>query len=144
WIGWVPFEELPWSEDPQRGYLVTANNRTHDDDYPHLIGHDFHAPYRARRIAELIEDEPPGGHTVDSMRRIQADTVGLHVRAVLERIPGEVRSAFGSWDGDLSSGSSEASSFGRFARSLAAIVLPDDDLLEDYLLWREPFLCDAF
>ena len=36
----------------RRRYLVTANNRIHDDAYPHLIGHDFHAPYRARRIAD--------------------------------------------------------------------------------------------
>ena len=33
---------------PQRGFLATANNRIHDEDYPHLIGHDFHPPHRAR------------------------------------------------------------------------------------------------
>ena len=55
WDGWIPFEELPWAVDPARGYLVTANNRIHDDDYPHLIGHDFHTPYRARRIVERLE-----------------------------------------------------------------------------------------
>src|SRR5207244_1349010 len=86
---------------------------------------------------------PPGGHTVESMRRIQSDTVGLHVREVLERLPGEVRRGFGSWDGDLSRGSSEAALFGRFVAHLAAIVLPDDEQREDYLLWREPFVCDA-
>ena len=51
-------EDLPWSANPARGFLVTANNRIHDDAYPHLIGHDFHAPYRARRIAERLESRP--------------------------------------------------------------------------------------
>ena len=52
WDGWIPAEELPWSKDPARGFLATANNRIHDDAYPHLIGHDFHTPFRARRIVE--------------------------------------------------------------------------------------------
>jgi penicillin G amidase len=143
WVGVVPFEELPWAKDPERGYLVTANNRPHDADYPHVIGHDFHAPYRARRIAELIQDAPPGGHTVDSMRRIQTDTVGLHVREVLDRLPAGIREAFRGWNGDLASSSSEAALFARFVRHTAALLLADPLLLDDYLLWRESFVCDA-
>jgi penicillin amidase len=143
WIGVVPFEELPWSRDPERGYLVTANDRPHDESYPHLLGHDFHPPYRARRIAELLEDEPEGGHTVDSMRQIQIDTVGLHVREVLERLPPEVRGAFGRWNGDLSAASTEALLFARFVRGVAALVVEDPVVLDDYLLWREPFVCEA-
>ena len=55
WDGWIAFDELPWAVDPAAGYLVTANNRIHDDAYPHLIGNDFHGPYRARRVAERLE-----------------------------------------------------------------------------------------
>jgi penicillin amidase len=143
WVDVVPFEELPWAKDPERGYLVSANNRPHDDDYPHLIGRDFHAPYRARRIAQLIEEGPPGGHTVNSMRRIQTDTVGLHVREVLDRLPTDVRGAFDGWDGDLSATSSEALLFARFVRHMAGSLLEDPVLLDDYLLWREPFVCGA-
>ena len=55
WDGWIPPEELPWAKDPGRGFLATANNRVHDDAYPHLIGHDFHTPYRARRIVEVLQ-----------------------------------------------------------------------------------------
>jgi penicillin amidase len=143
WTGVVPFDDLPWTVDPERGYLVTANDRPHEADYPHLIGNDFHAPFRARRVAELLEDGPPGGHTLDSMRRIQIDTVGLHVREVLRRLPDEVSHAFGGWDGDLSPSSIEAVLFGRFVRRVATSVVPDPELAEDYLVWREPFVCDA-
>ena len=81
WDGWIAFDELPWAVDPALGYLVTANNRIHDDDYPHLIGHDFHGPYRARRVAERLEDV--ARHDVASMARIQSDTVSIPAREAL-------------------------------------------------------------
>src|SRR4029453_15347346 len=75
WGGWIAFGELPWAVDPALGYLVTANNRIHDDDYPHLIGHDFHGPFRARRVGESLEDVTP--HNVASIGRIQSDTLSI-------------------------------------------------------------------
>ena len=67
---------------PARGYLVTANNRIHDDAYPHLIGHDFHAPYRARRIVERLE--AVALHDVASMG---ADPIGHGVPPRARRAP---------------------------------------------------------
>ena len=81
WDGCIPFDELPWAVDPAAWYLVTANNRIHDDDYPHLIGHDFHAPYRARRIVGACS-RSRRRHDVASWRRIQADTVSLPASAI--------------------------------------------------------------
>ncbi len=37
WDGWIPFEELPWSENPEEGFLATANHRIHGDSYPFLL-----------------------------------------------------------------------------------------------------------
>jgi penicillin amidase len=54
WIGAIEADELPWSADPERGFLVSANDRPHDDTYPHLLGADFHRPHRAGRIAEAL------------------------------------------------------------------------------------------
>ena len=82
WDGWIPFEELPWAKDPPRGFLSTANNRPHDDAYPHLIGLDFHTPYRARRIVETLTASER--LTVDDMARLQNDTVSLPARNRLE------------------------------------------------------------
>ena len=56
WDGFVPFEELPWAVDPEGGYLVTANDRVQPEDATALLGLDFHAPDRAARIAELLDD----------------------------------------------------------------------------------------
>ena len=58
WTGFVPFEEYPASVNPAAGYVASANNKIAPDDYAYLIGVDYAAPYRAQRIAELIESKP--------------------------------------------------------------------------------------
>ncbi len=141
WTGWIPFDELPWSMDPARGYLVTANNQTFDDSYPHLIGRDFHAPYRALRIAQMIEARDD--HDVDSTRAIQMDTVGLHVHEIIRRLPKDAAQVFAGWDGDLRSDSVPATLFGLFVLELARQIVPDPELLDRYIAWREPFVCWA-
>ncbi len=140
WDGWIPFDELPWSKDPERGWIATANNRMHDDDYPHLIGHDFHAPYRAARIAELIEER--GQHTIGSLRAIQMDTVSLPALEVLARVK-EPPEILLSWDADMKAGSTAAAFFNLWVAEIARRVIPDRELLNEYLAWREPFLCLA-
>jgi penicillin amidase len=62
---------------------------------------------------------------------------------VLDRLPAGIREAFRGWNGDLASSSSEAALFARFVRHTAALLLADPLLLDDYLLWRESFVCDA-
>ncbi len=140
WDGWIPFDDLPWSKDPARGWIATANNRMHDDGYPHLIGRDFHASYRAARIAELIE--AGGAHTLDSMRAIQMDTVSLPAREILARVK-EPPGPLAGWEGDMAASSTQAAFFNRWIAEIARRVLPEDDIRNDYLAWREPFLCSA-
>ncbi|HEY3264463.1 MAG TPA: penicillin acylase family protein, partial [Actinomycetota bacterium] len=84
WDGYLPYEELPWSKDPGSGFVVTANNRIHDEDYPHLIGLDFHTGFRARRIAELLE--PNHVQTPDDAASIQADTLSLPAQRLLPHL----------------------------------------------------------
>jgi penicillin G amidase len=52
--GYVPFEEMPHLFNPQRGYIVSANNKVVTDDYPHFMGNVWMNGYRARRIEELL------------------------------------------------------------------------------------------
>ncbi|MGE5227105.1 MAG: penicillin acylase family protein, partial [Planctomycetaceae bacterium] len=55
WHGWVPLDALPREVDPARGFVVTANDGLHAGLTPHLLSNDFHQPYRALRITELLE-----------------------------------------------------------------------------------------
>ncbi len=153
WNGWIPFDELPWAIDPPHGYLVTANNRIHDDGYPHLIGHDFHTPYRARRVVERLE--AIAQHDVASMARIQLDTVSLPAMAAIPRLAAleprsdDERHAIGliaAWDGDMSAHSPAAAVFNVWSRHIARRALHPrlgDELFRRYHTDRETFQCEV-
>ncbi|WP_366656383.1 penicillin acylase family protein [Fodinicurvata sp. EGI_FJ10296] len=83
WQGYVPFEDLPHVRDPERGWLVNANNRVVRDDYAFDLGHDYDAPYRARRIEDLLSGTI-GEHDVEDSVAIQMDTVSLAAEALLD------------------------------------------------------------
>ena len=145
WVGFVPFEELPFAVDPDRGYLVTANDRIHGDDYPHLIGHDFHAPGRAARITELLEAR--SDHTVETCRTIQCDTLSLSARDLLPRVSvgdERARTLFDGWDHDLRAGSPPAALWEVFVDELARRAIDGkEELVAEYLTDRELFRCRA-
>ena len=145
WKGFVPFEELPAAVDPGRGYLVTANDRMHADDYPHLIGLDFHAPDRAARITDLLEARTD--HTVDTCRVIQLDTVSLAARALLPRISladARARELFQDWGHDLGEDSAPAALWEVFVDELSRrSVNGEEALVAEYLTDRELFRCRA-
>jgi penicillin G amidase len=57
WTGLVPFEELPFEFNPERGYVSSANNKTAPDDYPYYISHWFATSDRIDRIREMLEEK---------------------------------------------------------------------------------------
>ncbi|MFO7631739.1 MAG: penicillin acylase family protein [Caldilinea sp.] len=85
WQGFIPFAELPHAYNPPEGYIATANNRVVDDAYPYLLGTDWAPPYRAERIAEMIEQMSSNGATIsmDDVAAMQADRMSTQVRALL-------------------------------------------------------------
>jgi penicillin amidase len=54
WSGYLSVSELPQSFDPKDGWLATANHNILPAGYPHRIGHEFAAPYRFRRIRDVL------------------------------------------------------------------------------------------
>ena len=59
WEGYIPFEELPYSFNPEKDYIATANQPVTTDSYPYLISSAYNHGYRARRIVEMIEEGSP-------------------------------------------------------------------------------------
>ncbi|NMS24497.1 penicillin acylase family protein, partial [Vibrio parahaemolyticus] len=59
WIGDIPFSDLPMLYNPPAGFIVTANQRIVGTDYkyPQLV-RQFAAPWRARRLYELLNANP--------------------------------------------------------------------------------------
>ncbi|MGA4866119.1 penicillin acylase family protein [Streptomyces lavendulocolor] len=73
---YVPFDELPYEENPERGYIVTANQAVIDSGkYPYLLTEDWGYGSRSQRINDLIESKTKDGAKVstEDMRTMQMD-----------------------------------------------------------------------
>jgi penicillin G amidase len=92
WQGYVPFEDNPHLVNPNKGYLVTANNRIEPIGYPHYITVDYVTPSRATRISELIEQQQ-SGFTPDDMKRIQYDAIDMSGRKMVPIILADLAGA---------------------------------------------------
>lgn len=54
WDGYIPFDELPTSYNPQSGYIVTANQNPFPANYPYHVNGNFPSEYRSRQILDLL------------------------------------------------------------------------------------------
>ncbi|HBL29293.1 MAG TPA: hypothetical protein DD490_20875, partial [Acidobacteria bacterium] len=61
-------------------FIVTANNKVVADDYPHFVAYDMADPYRARKLTDTLAAGT--GFTLESLRTLQAETLGLPAEAV--------------------------------------------------------------
>lgn len=75
WTGYIPFAELPHLFDPPSSIIVTANQRIVGNDYPFFLTHHWAAPYRARRIYDLLKDKEK--LTSKDFRAILGDTFSI-------------------------------------------------------------------
>ncbi len=71
WIGYIPFEELPNSLNPEQGYLASANQIPAGDGYPYYLGFLWADRYRAERINNLLKEKEK--LTMEDMISIQSD-----------------------------------------------------------------------
>lgn len=76
WEGYIPFDELPNTLNPESGWIVTANNAVVDDSYDHLITADWTYGYRARRIVDLVTSNT--GIPLEDQALIQLDGYDLN------------------------------------------------------------------
>ncbi|MFE7197828.1 penicillin acylase family protein [Microbacterium oxydans] len=118
WTGFIPFEELPVSYNPNSGYIVTANNAIVTDDYAYFLSRDWDYGYRAARIAHLIERRAAVAPlTAEDMRDIQMDNemwIGTQLATAMAEV--DVSGAGASdavdlleaWDGQNSASSAAA------------------------------------
>jgi len=111
WIDYIPFEKLPHVFDPPSGVIVTANSRVVGQDYPYHLTHNWSAPYRSRRIYELLTAKSK--LSIEDFERIQGDTysIGGHLFAreaatllrdyATDEATKRAADTLASWDGKL-------------------------------------------
>lgn len=85
WTGYIPPEAMPHALNPERGYLVSANNKVAGDDYPYFITGDWAPPARAARIEQMLAAEVAAGRkmTPATMEHMQGDLLNLEARQLL-------------------------------------------------------------
>jgi len=147
WRGDVPFEALPRLRNPDRGFVVTANNRVVGDDFPHYLGMDYSAPNRARRILDRLDSLE--GATAEDMAAIHADRLSLPSRmfadlasrAPARGVAARARALLESWDGRMEAGDAAPAVYAVMRDELAGVLMERDPLarLDPSLLAEEPY-----
>ena len=145
WTGYIPFEELPQTFNPEQHFIATANNRVVDDSYPYYITHEWRNGYRAQRIRDLLTSK--GKLSLSDMADIQADQYSLpaveivpHILKLSATMPKEKEALekLRVWNYILAPDSAAAAIYSAFLFKLERIVFramfgDDEILLHNYL-----------
>ncbi|MEV7284290.1 penicillin acylase family protein [Streptomyces sp. NPDC093252] len=154
WTGWVDQDELPYEYDPERGYLVTANQAVVDeDDYPHTLTTDWGYGTRSQRITDLIESKIKDGGKVstDDMRQMQLDNSSEIARLLVpvllkidvdDKDVREAQKLLEGWDYTQDADSAAAAYFNSVWRNILKLAfgnkLPKELRVEGQCLWVDP------
>ena len=126
WSGYVPFEEMPRSRNPETGFIVTANNRIADEDYPYYIGLDYDGEHRARCIFQALETLASA--TVEDMASVHGLRTSIPARELCDLLndvemrtkeAAEAKRLLHSWDYRMDRDRPEPTIFSAFHDALA-------------------------
>lgn len=133
WQGSIPFDEMPRSVNPDRGFVANANNKLHTESYPYYFGTFWEPPSRMQRIVELLESND--SITVEFMQQMQGDVFSSHARTITSlllpvlrdiQIESEFETALTyleNWDYQYTSNSTAATIFDLFFMNLSRNIL---------------------
>jgi penicillin amidase len=137
WKGFVPFEQLPSSYNPEKGYVSSANNKTVIDGYPYYISSDFAIPYRINRIRQMLDEKEV--FSIEDFKRMildqHSDYAALLTPFILklkersnELTPLETAAlkTLSEWDYDMNANLTAPSIFEFFRISFAKNLLADE------------------
>ena len=108
WQGFIPFEELVRSRNPDSDYIVTANNRIAGSEYPYFIALDYTPEFRARRVTARVSQVSKA--TVADMTSIHAERVSIPGRVyaqllshveVKDDLSAKAKERLAQWDGSM-------------------------------------------
>lgn len=133
WVGVIPFEDLPQDQDPADGNFIAANNKIVPDSYPYLITADWQRPFRALRIAELLEGLPRS--RLEDAQTMQLDIVSPGAGLMLPKLLAAVATredtaAFyemlSAWDGKMDRQRAEPLIYAAWITALNEALLRDE------------------
>ena len=90
WKGFVPFEKLPRIFNPENGFIVTANNKIANVDYPFYLSLDSAPEYRAKRITERIKKHLKEGKINSQiMISIHSEITSIPAKVITQLLSGD-------------------------------------------------------
>lgn len=139
WTGFIPFEEMPYTLSPAKGYIVSANNRIVGEDYNNFLSADWDYGFRANRITEMLQNAPPKIDTayIQQMHADNYDSSAAVLVPVLLNVQlgdahlEEVRALLNDWNYQAHADSASAAVYEVFWKNLLARTF-NDDLPERY------------
>jgi penicillin amidase len=108
WQGFIPLDQLPVARNPPSGQIINANNEV-DPQFPLFLTRDWVAPFRAARIAQMLDPaSKPGGLDIAAMQRMQADIRSLSAEAILKALGDAVPDELRQWRCEVDGGAASA------------------------------------
>jgi penicillin amidase len=154
WTGYIKRDQLPYEYNPERGYIVAANQAVIDKDkYPYTLTTDWGYGTRSQRITDLIESKIKGGGKIstDDMRQMQLDNSSEIAKLLVPKLlkinlaDPEVREAqelLEGWDYTQDADSAAAAYFNAVWRNILKLAfgnkLPKELRVEGQCLWVDP------
>jgi penicillin amidase len=80
WAGFIPFDEMPQSLNPERGWIGTCNHDTITRDYPYYYSSHLSPSYRYERLKQILDS--PGRKSSSDHWQYQRDTVNLMAKRI--------------------------------------------------------------
>lgn len=158
WTGILDTDRLPWSKNPDAGFIGTANHRTVGPDFPHVLSSSWYWPERAERIEQMAL--ATNRHTLSTSMDMQLDTRSTFVpklQRVLDEadLSGGIHREIASWkderarskalralamirgfDGDMSGGSAGAAVTGALLHCVTRNAFIDELGPEESRAWK--------
>ncbi|KOU57403.1 penicillin amidase [Streptomyces sp. MMG1533] len=154
WTGYIKQDELPYEYNPERGYIVTANQAVIDQDkYPYTLTTDWGYGTRSQRITDLIEQKIKGGGKIstDDMRQMQLDNSSEIAKLLVPKLlkidlddPNvrEAQELLEGWDYTQDADSAAAAYFNSVWRNILKLAfgnkLPKELRVKGQCLWVDP------
>ncbi|HEV7919164.1 MAG TPA: penicillin acylase family protein [Thermoanaerobaculia bacterium] len=136
WTGSIPFAEMPRSFNPEKGFIINANNRITAPDYPYFISHGWAPETRAARIQELLRQKAADHKlTVADMEAIQGDVSNQPSRALVKVLATvgtrddrqrEAIRTLQQWNGDMDRNSVGAALYYAWTHHLREAIFADE------------------
>ncbi|MFJ4977474.1 penicillin acylase family protein [Streptomyces coeruleorubidus] len=154
WTGYIEQDELPYEYNPDRGYIVTANQAVVDPDkYPYTLTKDWGYGTRSQRITDLIQSKIKDGGKIstDDMRQMQLDNSSEIARLLVPTLlkidtknkdVREAQKLLEGWDYTQDTDSAAAAYFNAVWRNILKLAfgnkLPKELRVKGQCLWVKP------